>query len=233
MVIKDSKFYEVKKTAAIWHAGNYNLEQKFVLKNCSFDGIEGFELGRHHYEAQFYLLNCTFSEKIADINIYKVFTQDPERNNPYFLGDRKYFYDCTKEGIQYPWYKDNLDKSSNNPSPDEIDPLWTFGGRWDPELRAALQVIGYQIDGYLLILKFNEIVTVRDIPVFENQNGKKFRIKLQRFTDNDRLMFVSDDRLTEDDLISTMKILQGRIIASTAYVHERSLSQSFSIIKEE
>ncbi|MFX0137537.1 MAG: hypothetical protein ACFFDN_28120, partial [Candidatus Hodarchaeota archaeon] len=58
--IRDSRFYEVKETATLWHAGNYHPDQKFVLVNCSFDGVKGFQLGRHHYEAQFFLLDCNF-----------------------------------------------------------------------------------------------------------------------------------------------------------------------------
>lgn len=52
--IKDSEFYEVKGTAALWHAGSDDINQKFVIKDSFFDGVDGFELGRHHYEAQFF-----------------------------------------------------------------------------------------------------------------------------------------------------------------------------------
>ena len=144
--IRDSKFYEVKETAAIWHAGNYLPDQKFVLRNCSFDGIKGFELGRHHYEAQFYLLDCTFSDNIANRNIYKVFDKNPDKNNPYYCGERKYYYNCQKDGQPYNWYKNNLDRATGNPKPEEITPSWTFQDQWDPESKSPLQIIDFVID---------------------------------------------------------------------------------------
>jgi len=52
--IKNSKFYEVKESASIWHAGGSDMNQKLVIVNSSFDGVENFQLGRHHYEAQFF-----------------------------------------------------------------------------------------------------------------------------------------------------------------------------------
>src|SRR3990172_46223 len=89
--IRDCQFYEMKETAALWHAGHYLPDQKFVLRNCAFDGVKGFQLGRHHYEAQFYLLDCRFSANMADRPIYKVLSHDSTKNNPYFNGERKYF----------------------------------------------------------------------------------------------------------------------------------------------
>lgn len=81
--IKNSHFYELKQTASIWHAGGYKQNQKFVLRNCTFDGVKGFQLGRHHYDAQFYLLNCKFSKNLADTPIYRVTNpKDPEKNRP-------------------------------------------------------------------------------------------------------------------------------------------------------
>ncbi|MCB0259633.1 MAG: pectin esterase, partial [Calditrichaeota bacterium] len=40
--IRDSQFYEVKPTAALWHAGHFDPEQKLVVVNSNFDGVEGF-----------------------------------------------------------------------------------------------------------------------------------------------------------------------------------------------
>jgi pectinesterase len=81
--IRNSKFFEEKQTASIWHAGGFDKDQKFALRNCSFDGVDGFELGRHHYEAQFYLLDCKFSKNMADKPIYRVtYPEHPEKNEP-------------------------------------------------------------------------------------------------------------------------------------------------------
>ena len=229
--IADSKFYEVKKTAAIWHAGNYDPDQKFVLRNCDFDGVEGFELGRHHYEAQFYLLDCTCSEHMCNKPIYKVYDKNPNRNNPYYGGERKYFYNCQKDGQPYDWYKNNLDQAPGNPEPEDITAAWTFQNQWDPELKSPIQITDFVIDTQSVILTFDEIVTVRGIPVFKNQKGKKFNIKLQRFNDINRLTFLSDSAIVKEDLLGGMELLEGDIIASVAYVGERSIGQKFYITK--
>lgn len=229
--IADSKFNEVKKTAAIWHAGNYDPDQKFVLRNCRFDGKEGFELGRHHYEAQFYLLDCTFSEHMCNKPIYKVYDKNPDRNNPYYGGERKYFYNCKKDGQPYEWYKNNLDQAFGNPEPEDITAAWTFQNQWDPELKSQIQITDFLIDSQSVILKFNEIITVRRTPVFKNRNGKKFKIKLQRFNDINRLTFLSDSDIVKEDLLGEMELLEGDIIASVAYASERSIGKKFYIKK--
>ncbi|MDP3684583.1 MAG: pectinesterase family protein, partial [Ignavibacteria bacterium] len=90
--IRDSKFFELKKTAALWHAGGDNSNQKFVIRNSSFDGVKGFELGRHHYEAQFYLLDCVFSDSMSREPIYRVVYADSTKNRPFNWGSRYYFF---------------------------------------------------------------------------------------------------------------------------------------------
>jgi len=227
--IRDSKFYEVKTTAAIWHAGNYSPDQKFVIRNSFFDGVAGFDLGRHHYEAQFYLLDCRFSAKMSDKPIYKVTDRNPDRNNPYYGGERKYYYNCQKEGDPYQWYKDNLCQAAGKPKPDDITAAWTFDGKWDPESKALLSVTNYKIDGMSLVLTFNEIVTVRGKPAFENKSGKIFRIVMQRFNDINKLTFTSDTDITEDDLNGELALQQGDIISSIASVYERSVGPKFKV----
>ena len=230
--VRDSKFYEVKKTAAIWHAGNYRPEQKFVIRNCFFDGVAGFELGRHHYEAQFYLLDCRFSANMADKPIYKVMDRNPDRNNPYYGGERKYYYNCQKEGSAYDWYKDNLSQAAGPPKPEGITARWTFDGRWDPESKEPLLVTGYKIDGRSLILTFDEIVTVRGKPVLKNGTGKLYRIVMQRFNDVNKLTFISDSDIAEDDLKGEMVLQQGDIVSSIASVYERSIGPKFSVSRQ-
>jgi PelA/Pel-15E family pectate lyase len=46
----------------------------------------------------------------------------------------RYYYDnCHREGGDYAWFADNLDKAEGRPRPADITPAWTFRGRWDPE----------------------------------------------------------------------------------------------------
>lgn len=221
--IRDSKFYEVKKTAAIWHAGHYHKDQKFVLRSCYFDGVEGFQLGRNHYEAQFYLLDCQFSSKMANQPIYRVLRDDPSQDNPYFWGDRKYFYNCQKHGETFDWYFDNLEKAPGNPTPEDDTPAWTFNGRWDPESINPPEIIDYSIKGKSLFLTFNEIVTVRGHPFLKNKSGKKVNIVIYRFTDSTQLQFDSDTTINIQDISGDLVLENGELIGSIASVYERSV----------
>lgn len=112
-------------TAAIWHDGSRNQESKTVLKNCSFKGFDGFQLGRYHHDAQFYLVNCSFANNMANRDVYLV----PTANNIRW-GRRVYYYNCHRKGGDYVWHKDNLDTAPGSPSANEISAAWTFAGKW-------------------------------------------------------------------------------------------------------
>jgi len=133
--IGNSQFYEVKETAAIWHAGGHDPKQKFVIVNSYFDGVPNFQLGRHHYDAQFYLINCDFSANLADQPIFRKTYEDTTQNKPFYWGPRYYFYNCHRQGGDYEWFKDNLTTAPGSPQPKDITPGWTFDYRWDPEVR--------------------------------------------------------------------------------------------------
>jgi len=129
--IDNSSFFGHNLTASIWHDGSKNEDQKFVLNNCSFDGVKGFPLGRFHRDAQFFLLNCTFSENMADKDIF--FSPS---NPPRILQwgeNRHYFYNCHGKYVDYDWHKNNFDKVKGNPDPETINAVWTFNRLWDPE----------------------------------------------------------------------------------------------------
>ncbi|MBD0286599.1 MAG: pectinesterase [Flavisolibacter sp.] len=114
--------------AAIWHDGSRNPDSKTVLKNCSFEGFDGFMLGRYHRDAQFYLINCTFPQNMADKDIYLVPTDNVIR-----WGRRVYYYNCHRKGGDYQWHKDNLSTAQGAPTPEQITIKWLFGSRWQPE----------------------------------------------------------------------------------------------------
>ncbi|MBI5727957.1 MAG: pectin esterase [Ignavibacteriales bacterium] len=124
--IDSSRFYGHNLSASIWMDGDMDSTQKFVLKNCYFDGVPGFPLGRHHREAAFYLLNCKFSKNMADRAIYFC------GPSPIKYPGRYYYYNCTKEDGNFTWFADNLHKASSNLEPDTLTPLSVFNGRWDP-----------------------------------------------------------------------------------------------------
>lgn len=125
--IENSKFFGYNFTAAIWHDGNYDEDLKFVLKNCRFDGIVDFPLGRFHWDAQFYLIDCSFSKNMKDKKIFFAPSKPPRVLK--WGEDRIYFYNCKKDDVQYEWFKDNL----TGIRPEEITPEWTFNNKWNPK----------------------------------------------------------------------------------------------------
>lgn len=220
--IRDSNFYEVKKTASIWHAGGDNINQKFVIVNSHFNGIKGFELGRHHYEAQFYLIDCTFSDSMSTRPIYRVtYPNDPERDRPFNWGSRYYFQD-NKSNLDLEWNKNNLASASNSPTKTQITPKWTFDGMWDPESKEEVKIVSYSISEKTLILKLEEKVTVLNKPIVIGKKGIEFK-----YVDgggSDTLRFICNKKFNNNDLITIYKITNGTIFATSASIYSRGLS---------
>jgi pectinesterase len=125
---ENCKFYANTGPASIWHDGSGKADFKTVLVNCSFDGFEGFNLGRYHKDAQFYLINCTFSKKMADKDIYLVQT-----TNILQFGRRVYYFNCHRTGGDFKWFSDNLYTAEGSLSADKINVEWVFKNKWDPE----------------------------------------------------------------------------------------------------
>jgi pectinesterase len=113
--------------AAIWHDGSLHEDSKTVLVNCSFNGYDGFKLGRYHRDAHFYLINCVFADNMADKAIYKVPTSNLIR-----WGERIFFYNCHRKAGDFGWFANNLETAPGKPSAASINPTWVFGERWNP-----------------------------------------------------------------------------------------------------
>jgi pectinesterase len=128
--IENSSFYGHNLTASIWHDGSQNEEHKFVLRNCRFDGVEGFPLGRFHRDAQFYLIDCSFTSNMADKKIFFAPSNPPRTLQ--WGEERIYFNNCNGDSLNYSWHNDNLNSAPDNPDPKIIDAKWTFNGKWDP-----------------------------------------------------------------------------------------------------
>lgn len=109
--------------ASIWHDGSAVKDSKTVLRDCTFEGYDGFNLGRYHRDAQFVLVDCRFSHAMADKPIYLVKT-----NNVVQWGGRVYYSNCHRQGGDYPWFADNFPGN-----PNDVRSGWVFGARWDPE----------------------------------------------------------------------------------------------------
>ena len=50
-------------------------------------------------------------------------------------GLRAFYFNCTREGGNSGWLKNNLNQMEKPPAPHEITACWTFRGQWDPEAR--------------------------------------------------------------------------------------------------
>jgi pectinesterase len=144
--IPDSTFFETKSSAAVWHDGSGNKDMKLVLRNCSFDGVQGWYLARHHHDAQFFFLDGTFSATMIDrapfrviypLNGGKANESDKKKNadldKSNHWGERTYFWNCHRSGGDYAWHQDNLKQAAGTPAAEHITAAWTFGGKWDPD----------------------------------------------------------------------------------------------------
>jgi|WetSurSiteA1Bulk_404760.scaffolds.fasta_scaffold02786_3 pectinesterase len=221
--IRDSRFYENDAAAALWHAAVTNKDQKLVLNRCSFDGVKGFQLARHHYEAQFWFLDCTFSETMADEPIlHFLYADEPEKNRPYFYGDRYYFYGNHRTGGDYPWHRDNRDYWPKGLSPSDITPEWTFGGLWDPESEKKPAMTGYSISGLKIIIFFNESICVRGKVILETSTGRK--LIFSEGVGRDMLAFTAEIPLKKKDFMYPLVITSGELIGNTASVKERCIT---------
>ncbi|MBN1143334.1 MAG: hypothetical protein JXA72_02885 [Bacteroidales bacterium] len=222
--IRDSRFYENSKTAAIWHAAVTNKAQKMVLENCSFDGVPGYNLARHHYEAQFFFLNCSFSETMINKPVfYHHYPKEPEKNRPYFYGNRYFYFNCHRTGGDYDWHADNLTSWPHGIKPDDVDAEWAFDGKWSPESTRAPEVVKFEIKGdSLVLLFFNELLCVRGKPVLQTSAGKK--LTFREGQGRDILSFTCNQVITEKDFESPIAFFSGEILGNTATVSERKIS---------
>jgi pectinesterase len=220
--IKDSKFFELKQTAAIWHAGGFDSSQKFVLQNCSFDGVKGFELGRHHYDAQFYLLDCSFSDSMKDKPIYRVVNADPKANRPFNWGERYYYSNPKKSGTQFIWLKDNFNLLKGKINVSDITPAWTFDGKWDPESKTGPIILNCKVNDNKLLLTFNELVTVNGSP--ELQAGTNNKLMYHSGAGSTTLEFWCDTKLVAQDIRDLKIINNARIAGTTASTTERTVN---------
>ena len=113
--------------AAIWHDGSLHEDAKSVLVNCTFNGFDGFNLGRFHRDAQIYLIKCRFAANMSDTPIYQVKT-----TNVLSWPGRIYYYDCIKANSNKIIFKNNLDEAKGNPIASNINAKWVFDNRWNP-----------------------------------------------------------------------------------------------------
>lgn len=186
--MKDSDIYEVnpRAEAAIWHDGSRAPRMKFVLQGCRFDGVEGWQLARHHHDAQFYLLDCTFSKRMRDVAPHRVVyplggkpaTEADRKRNAELdatnrWGERFYTWNCHRDGGDYAWLRDNLASAPGAPKPAQITAAWAFDDTWDPESTVGprIEQVSATADGFAV--RFSESVTVKGTPGLRLANGAR------------------------------------------------------------
>lgn len=219
--IKNSEFYQLKQTASIWHAGGYDIKQKLVIENSSFDGVKDFQLGRHHYEAQFFLIDCKFSDNMSDKPIYRVTYTDSALNRPFNWGKRYYFYNCVKDGRMFGWLRNNLNKDEA----EKISASWTFDGKWDPESELGPRLMKFERNDKYLLLFFDEIITVTGIPVFKSESGISFIYHSGGGSNAIRFTAV---KYSQNKSFKKSKIENGRLTGTTASIIERDAVINFN-----
>jgi pectinesterase len=173
----DSNLYECKDTAGMWHDGQRAKEMKFVIRNCKFDGVEGWSLARHHHDAHFYFLDCAFPNSMVDKAPFRVVyplnagvpTQaDIDRNKSLdpsnIWGERAYYFNNHRIGGDYGWFKDNLDQAPGSPKAADITAKWTFDGTWNPEDSAGPTIVDVTKKDGKIQVKFAESVTAKGKP---------------------------------------------------------------------
>ena len=182
--VTNCSFYEMKNTTAIWHDGSKDKDMKFVLRNCRFDGAEGWNLARHHHDAQLFFLDCRFSKTMIDKSPFRVIypldggtpsASDIQRNKDLdksnLWGERSYFYNCHRDGGDYAWLTNNLTIAAGAPRPEQITAAWTFAGTWDPENPSGPFIRGIYMRTNQIRVEFNESVTVKGRPRLKLQDG--------------------------------------------------------------
>ncbi len=137
-------FYGGGGRALIWHDGRGDYDKKLVITDSRFDSDGPGILGRYHHDSQFFLINCTMSDVMIDRPI--TYAYSDQVLDPCPWGNRVYMYNVHRDGGDYKWLADNLQEAKGSPEAGDINAVWTFGGRWDPEktIQSLWGLIAYQ-----------------------------------------------------------------------------------------
>jgi pectinesterase len=223
--VTNCSFYEMKATAAVWHDGSKDKDMKFVLRDCRFDGAEGWNLARHHHDAQFFFLDCRFSKTMIDQPPFRVIypldggtpgasdiARNKELDKSNLWGERSYFYDCHREGGDYGWLTNNLSTAPGVPTPAQITAAWTFAGKWDPERTDGPAIRQVKVGAGQIGVGFSENVTVKGKPQLKLSDGTFAHYDSGSGTDT----LVFNLRKDAANEVASVDLNGGAIIASEA-----------------
>ncbi|MGD9994828.1 MAG: pectinesterase family protein [Salinivirgaceae bacterium] len=224
--ISNSTFYELKNTAAIWHAAPTNPNQKMVLQNCSFESADSFYLARHHYDAQFYFLNCKFPAFMRNKGIEHVtYPEHPEKNRPYLYGNRYYFYNCSRTGGDFPWFADNLNQWPAGVTPENLTAEWTFDGQWNPTDTLPLKVVKKEFNENSLFLWFDQdVMPVGEVSI---QTSSGETLNYFNGSGRNRLEFRSEKPINKKSINLPFSLVSGNIQSIKASVTPKYLTHEF------
>jgi pectinesterase len=201
---------------------------KYVLYNCRFDGVPGWNLARHHVDAQFYFIDCTFSQTMADKPIRRVIyplgsapatdadikrNADLDKQNQW--GERAYYFNCNRDGGNYDWFKNNLDQAPGSPTADQLTAAWTFDNKWNPERTTGPTIQKITPGTSDITLTFSESVTVKGRPRLAVNGGGFADYTSGSGTDQLTFKLPGDGNNTSTE-VKSIDLDGGAIVASQA-----------------
>jgi pectinesterase len=212
---------------ALFNEGMEDERQKFVLQRCSIISKVPVGLGSNFRDAAWYFIDCQFPDALKPDG--KIFIAQSNVNNPQPVSamfkwaiDRIYF--ANSKGPDYPWLKDNIEKSpAKNAS--AVTAAWTFSGQWDPESTVPTAIAGITRANDIVSIKFSESVTVKGKPTLTLADAKTADYQSGSGTNTLTFRAASSAAPTKLDLNG------GAILASNASAHLRCLPDSLKLEK--
>ncbi len=222
--IEGCTLYQKEAIASIWHGTINNPNQKMVVKNTTFDGVQNFFLGRHHYDAEMLLVDCNFTKRMANKALYrKTYNKNPAKNKPYIFGDRHYYWNCQMEEGQYDWYADNLKEFNSEIKAKDMTPEWTFDGQWNPIKAQSLEIVDVKKEEQTYFIEFNQPVSVQgsgNIALKSNME-LKFTNGKGRYI----LEYTCDSNIKAEKIMSKITSIDGEFVSTNACLNPSSLTR--------
>lgn len=212
-------------TNALFNEGLQDERQKFVLQRCTLISRVPFGLGSHFRDAAWYFIDCSFPDTLRPEGQIFVAQSNVNRPQPVsamfkWATDRVYFSNA--RGPDYPWLRDNLEKSAAA-SAAVITAAWTFFGQWDPESTEPPAVASVTRSGDRVSVTFAEPVTVKGRPALALADG--LTASYQSGSSTATLTFDAPSTAAA----TRLRLNGGTILASRASAHLRCVPDSLAL----